>query len=173
MEEGVYANLESNSDTTSTNTKVGHILFQTSMPKEAVKFDTEKSRSFFDMETKTLGSGGRHLVAQSFYRGDRKPQDLEEEDVEICLQMTILVQSLSLRQNKLLGNFMTLLFGKIERISCANFKKNVHDQALADFVLIAAALPASRHAPRPPKPQRPSIFLVFLLCQQLMEKSDQ
>ena len=103
VEEGVYANLESNSDTTSTNTKAGHILFQTSMPKEAVKFDTEKSRSFFDMETKTLGSGGRHLVAQSFYRGDRKPQDLEEEDVEICLQMTILVQSLSLRQNKLVG----------------------------------------------------------------------
>jgi hypothetical protein len=65
-----------------------------------------------------MEGGGKCLVAKSFYRGEQKAEDLEEDDVEI--QLTLLVQSLSLHQNKLLGNFLDLPFQKIDRIRDLN-----------------------------------------------------
>jgi hypothetical protein len=93
----------------------------------ASKFDNPNSSFFFEKETTIPGGGGRHLVAQSFYKGDRKVEDLKDDDVDICLQMTLLVQSLSLRQNKLLGNFLDLLFQKIEKIRVANVQKDMQN----------------------------------------------
>jgi hypothetical protein len=84
--------------------------------KESLKFDNDQSRKYFKQEFRDYGGGWKYLVAKSFYRGERKAEDLEEDNVEICLQLTLLVQSLSLRQNKLLGNFLDLLFQKIDRI---------------------------------------------------------
>jgi hypothetical protein len=84
--------------------------------EESLKFDNNQSRKYFEQEFRDYGWGGKYLVAKSFYRGEWKAEDLEEDDVEICLQLTLLVQSLSLRQNKLLGNFLDLLFQKIDRI---------------------------------------------------------
>jgi hypothetical protein len=43
------------------------------------------------------------------------------------LQLTLLVHSLSLCKNKLLGNFLDLLFQKIETIRDLNIKKNLYD----------------------------------------------
>jgi hypothetical protein len=74
--------------------------------EESLKFDNDQSRKYFEQEFRDYKGGGKYLVAKSFYRGERKADDLEEDDVEICLQLTLLVQSLSLRQNKLLGNFL-------------------------------------------------------------------
>jgi hypothetical protein len=84
--------------------------------EESLKLDNDPSRKYFKQEFRDYGGGRKYLVAKSFYRGDWKAEDLEEDDVEICLQLTLLVQSLSLRQNKLLGNFLDLLFQKIDRI---------------------------------------------------------
>jgi hypothetical protein len=81
--------------------------------EESLKFDNNQSRKYFEQEFRDYGGGGKYLVAISFYRGERKAEDLEEDYVEICLQLTLLVQSLSLRQNKLLGNFLDLFFRKL------------------------------------------------------------
>jgi hypothetical protein len=64
---------------------------------ESLKFDNNQSRKYFKQEIRDYGVGGKYLVAKSFYRGERKAEYLEEDDVEICLQLTMLVQSLSLR----------------------------------------------------------------------------
>jgi hypothetical protein len=95
--------------------------------EQSLKFDNDQSRKYFEQEFRDYGGGGKYLVAESFYRGERKAEDLEEDVVEICLQLTLLVQSLSLHQNKLLGNFLDLLFQKIDRIRDINFKKNMYD----------------------------------------------
>jgi hypothetical protein len=52
---------------------------------------------------------------------------LDEKNVKICLQLTLLVHSLSLCQNKLLGNFLDLLFQKIETIRDLSLKKNLYN----------------------------------------------
>jgi hypothetical protein len=83
---------------------------------ESQDFDNHTSKNFYAKEIKDIGGGGRYLVAQSFYRGEKKDEELDEKDVKICLQLTLLVHPLSLRQNKLLGNFLDLLFQKIETI---------------------------------------------------------
>jgi hypothetical protein len=97
----------------------------TPITEESLKFDKDQTRKYFEQDIRDCGGGGKYLVAKSFYRGERKAEYLEEDDVEICLQLTLLVQSLSLRQNKLLGNFLDLLFQKIDRIQDLNLKKYV------------------------------------------------
>jgi hypothetical protein len=101
-----------------------------SMPitEESLKFDNNQSRKYFEQEIREYRVGGKYLLmAKSFYRGERKAEDLEEDNGENCLQLTLLVQSLSLRQNKLLGNFLDLLFQEIDRIRDLNFKKYMFD----------------------------------------------
>jgi hypothetical protein len=95
--------------------------------EESLKFENDQSRKYFEQEFRDCGGGGKYLVAKSFYRGEQKAEDLEEDDVEICLQLTLLVQSLSVGQNKLLGNFLDLLFQKIDRIRDLNLKKKLYD----------------------------------------------
>jgi hypothetical protein len=95
--------------------------------EESLKFDDDQNRKYLKQEFRDYGGGGEYLVAKSFYRGGQKAEDLKEDDVEICLQLTLLVQSLSLPQNKLLGNFLDLLFQKIDRIRDLNLKKNMYN----------------------------------------------
>ena len=66
-------------------------------------------------------------MADTFYRGETRPQDLEDLDVDICLQMTVLVHSLTTRQTKLFGNFMDLLFKRIDEINDYNMMKEIKD----------------------------------------------
>jgi hypothetical protein len=66
-------------------------LQSTPITEESLKFDNNQSRKYFEQEIRDYGGGGKYLVAKSFYRGGRKAEDLEEDDVEICLQLTLLV----------------------------------------------------------------------------------
>ena len=85
-----------------------------------LKQSRDQSMKFYEEEFKSKGGGGRYLLSQSFYRGSRKPDTLKEDDVQILLQLTSLVHSLSTRQNKLLGSFLDLLFKKIDVIKEQN-----------------------------------------------------
>jgi hypothetical protein len=58
--------------------------------EESLKFDNDQSRKYFE-EFRDYGGGGKYLVAKSFYRGERKAEDLKEDNVEICLQLTFTV----------------------------------------------------------------------------------
>jgi hypothetical protein len=63
-----------------------------SMPitEESLKHDNNQSRKDFEQEIRDYGGGGKYLVAKSFFRGKRRAEDLEEDNVEICLQLTLL-----------------------------------------------------------------------------------
>lgn len=97
-------------------------------------FPTEHCNEYYKKEINKHGLGGRYLVAQSFYHGKSiKPEDIQDEDLNICLQMTILVHSLSTRQNKLLGNFLDLLFKKIDHITNSIQKFKNHYDSLNEI----------------------------------------
>jgi hypothetical protein len=53
--------------------------------RRVLKFDNDQSRKYFKQEIRDYGGGGKYLVAKSFYRGEQKAEDLEEDNVEICL----------------------------------------------------------------------------------------
>jgi hypothetical protein len=106
------------------STQVEHPVL---LSKESQDFDNRTSKNFDAKEIKDLGGGGQYLVAQSFYRGEKKDEELDEKDIEICLQLTLQVHLPSLGQNKLLGNFLDLLFQKIETIRDLNLKKNLYN----------------------------------------------
>jgi hypothetical protein len=60
-------------------------------------------------------------VAESFFRSLGKSLvELEEEDVEICLQMAVLVNSPSTRQNTLLAGFLNLFFEKLHKVTTSH-----------------------------------------------------
>jgi hypothetical protein len=136
--------------------------------EESLKFDNDQSRKHFEQEFRDYGGGGKYPVAKFFYRGEQKAEDLEEEDVEICLQLTLLVQSLSLRQYKLLGNFLDLLFQKIDRIQDLNFKK-ICTTPSEKHAQIAHVQHAS-NIQRQPKKGTVLIYHLFLLSLQPMAK---
>lgn len=102
--------------------------FNMTTSSESLDFGRKECKSFFQAELERLGGGGRYLVAKTFYKGDRNVEGLEEDDMDICLQMTLLVHSLSTRQNKLLANFLDLLLSKVDTIKHANTKKNLMDR---------------------------------------------
>jgi hypothetical protein len=79
-------------------------------------FDRAETMSYFEAELLRAGGGGRQLVAETFYKGQKDAGELEEDNINICLQMSLLVHSLTTRQNTLLAHFLDLLFQKIERI---------------------------------------------------------
>jgi hypothetical protein len=106
------------------STQVEHPVL---LSKETQDFDNHTSKNFYAKEIEDLGGGGQYLVAQSFYRGEKKDEELDEKDVKICLQLTLLVHLLCLCQNKLLGNFLDLLFQKIKTIRDLNLEKNLYD----------------------------------------------
>jgi hypothetical protein len=106
------------------STQVEHPVL---LSKESQDFNNHTSKNFHAKEIKDLGGGGQNLVGQSFYRGEKKDEELDEKDVKICLQLTLLVHLLSLCQNKLLGNFLDILFQKIATIRDLNLKKNLYD----------------------------------------------
>jgi hypothetical protein len=83
----------------------------------SLNFDTEESKFYFTKEAIKHGNGGRYLVKDTFYANTScQAADIPDDDVDICLQMTLLVHSLSTRQNKLLGKFLDLLFKKINKL---------------------------------------------------------
>ena len=64
--------------------------------KEATRFDRQESCHYFECELSKLGGGGREMVADTFYKGTGIPSEsLEDDNVEICLQMALLVHSLT------------------------------------------------------------------------------
>jgi hypothetical protein len=71
--------------TTTTTTTTSHPT--PSISDESLEFANKYSRNYFTQEIKDYGGGGRHLVAKSFYRGETKTEDLEEDNAEICLQL--------------------------------------------------------------------------------------
>ena len=88
-------------------------------------FQSKTSTDYFRKELIQEGMGARYLVSQSFYKGNIKPEDIPEDDMDICMQMTILVQCLATRQLILLGRFLELLFKKIDNIKVKNAERNV------------------------------------------------
>jgi hypothetical protein len=78
---------------------------------EARKFDREETDRYFERELQVgKGAGGRGIVADSFFRSlGIDKLDLSEDDIEICLQMSMLVSSLSIRQDTMLARFLSLL----------------------------------------------------------------
>jgi hypothetical protein len=65
-----------------------------------------------------MGTGGRGLVAESFFRLLGKTlHEIEDEDIEICIQMAILVNALSSRQNTLLSGFLNLFLTKMNKVT--------------------------------------------------------
>ena len=99
--------------------------------QEAQEFDNEFTSRYYQSiyANGTMGSGGKQLVSDTFYKGETKPDNIDDDDVDICLQMSVLAHSLSTRQTKLLGSFMDLLFKKIDLIQQRNLQKNVSDLA--------------------------------------------
>ena len=69
--------------------------------------------------------GATYLVSQCFYKGETLPEDILTEDLKICLQLTLLVHSLTTRQQIMLGKFLELLFNKVEIISQKFFEKHI------------------------------------------------
>jgi hypothetical protein len=99
----------------------------------AIKFDQEKTINFFKRELLKLGGGGEQLIAQAFYNKKKKKSSISgggvpEEDLEICLQMSVLVHALTTRQNELFGNFLTLLFKRVNSIRQAYQKRCVQER---------------------------------------------
>jgi hypothetical protein len=98
---------------------------ESKISQEALSFDRDPSTIFFEQELLRTGGGGRQLIAESFYKSQKAANDLEDDNVEICLQMTLLVHSLTTRQNILLANLIDLLFKKIEKIRSYNSTKRI------------------------------------------------
>jgi hypothetical protein len=94
---------------------------------ESINFDRNPTIDYFKKELAVPGSGGRHLVESTFYRGNIPMGGIPGEDIEICLQMAILVSSLTTRQNQLFGNFMNLLMKKVETIRTYNTERSIYD----------------------------------------------
>lgn len=98
---------------------------ESKISQEALSFDRDCSTIFFEQELLRTGGGGRQLIAESFYKSQKAANDLEDDNVEICLQMALLVHSLTTRQNILLANLIDLLFQKIEKIRSYNSTKRI------------------------------------------------
>jgi hypothetical protein len=62
---------------------------------EARNFDREETIRYFEREVLMgTGTGGRGLVAKSFFRLlGKKLHEIEDKDIEICLQMAVLVNA--------------------------------------------------------------------------------
>jgi hypothetical protein len=58
------------------STQVEHPVL---LSKESQDFDNHTSKKNFAKEIKDLGGGGQYLVAQSFYRGEKKDEELDEK----------------------------------------------------------------------------------------------
>jgi hypothetical protein len=86
---------------------------------EARNFDREETIQYFEREVLMgTGTGGRGLVAESFFRSLGKTlHEIEEKDTEICIQMAILVNALSSRQNTLLSGFLNLFLTKMDKVT--------------------------------------------------------
>ena len=98
-------------DTLSTNSSI----------KIPMNFELQQSCEYFRKETFSVGSGARYLLAKSFFSGTGMTgEEILAEDVNICLQVTLLVQALNTRQNKLLANFINLLLAKVDLIARSN-----------------------------------------------------
>jgi hypothetical protein len=82
-------------------------------------FDREETNNYFELEiTHGSGSGGQGIVGDSLFRSLGKEVDkFEDEDIDICLQMAILVNSLSTRQNTLFAGFLSMYLNKADNIS--------------------------------------------------------
>jgi hypothetical protein len=88
-------------------------------------FDREETNNYLELEiTHGSGSGGRGIVGDSFFRSLGKEVDkLDDEDIDICLQMAILVNSLSTRQNTLFARFLSIMYlNKADNISTQQIK---------------------------------------------------
>jgi hypothetical protein len=95
-------------------------LDATALPRiEAQMFDGDQTKAYFEREFLIgSGAGGRGIVSQSFFRSlGKEVHELQEDDIEICLQMAILVNSMSSRQNTLFAGFLDLLMTKIDSLS--------------------------------------------------------
>jgi hypothetical protein len=46
---------------------------------ESQDFDNHTSKNFYAKEIKDIGGGGQYLVAQSFYRGEKKDEELDKK----------------------------------------------------------------------------------------------
>jgi hypothetical protein len=53
---------------------------------ESQDFDNHTSKNFYAKEIKDWGGGGRYLVAQSFYRGEKTDEELDEKDIKCSMR---------------------------------------------------------------------------------------
>jgi hypothetical protein len=89
--------------------------------EEARDLDCEQTRTYFERELVIRnGAGGRGIVSESFFDPlERKFMNWRQmiSRPATCLQMAILVNSLSSRQNTMLAGFLNLFLTKIGSLS--------------------------------------------------------
>jgi hypothetical protein len=61
-------------------------------------------------------NGLAYLVSEAFYDGNKVPEDFSEEDLDIFMKLSFLVNTLASSQADLLGDFLQLLFRRIDKI---------------------------------------------------------
>ena len=61
-------------------------------------------------------NGIAYIIARSFYNNHISPQNIEKEDLDMCVKLSLLVNSISTKQMELLGSFLTLLTDRIDKM---------------------------------------------------------
>ena len=84
-------------------------------------FSRKESKEFYKNNYEKP-NGMAFLISKAFYGHHKLPETLNDDEVQLCLRISILVKSMSVNQAQLLGSLLELLFKKIEE--CVDQARN-------------------------------------------------
>jgi hypothetical protein len=78
-------------------------------------FNRDESRDYFGNNYHRR-NGVAYLLSRSFYNNQCSPENIDDEDLKICMSLTLLVKTLTVNQADMLGEFLSLLTGRLGKM---------------------------------------------------------
>jgi hypothetical protein len=76
-------------------------------------FSRQESKDYF-ANNHHYRNGPAYLISRSFYENHTNPEDINKDDLDMCLKLALMIKTFTICQSEMLGEFLSLLFARVD-----------------------------------------------------------